>query len=228
MLEVVISLGILVFMATMTWQIIAGSLMLREVLEYQDLVARTARVAMDQMEKELRVAYLTSNTQAVNTYRTVFIGKDSGDEDSLWFNTLAHRRKYVGSKEGDQAEITLWVDRGNKETENVLFHRESGRVDQEPEKGGVVLPMVTNVKKFNLRYLDGKTNEWENEWDSTGVEKSNRLPRAVEISLVIEKENPETKEDEEFLFINTVVLETAVPMTRSATAGNGGGRKLPI
>ena len=228
MIEVVISLGILVFIGAMTWQTIAGSLMLRDILEYEDSVSRSARVAMDQIKKEIRVAFLTSNTAAINTYQTVFIGKDGGDEDQLWFNTMAHRRKYVGAREGDQAEVTLWVEKGTRETEQVLFHRESGRVDQEPEKGGVVLPMITHVKTFNLRYLDGTLNEWTNEWDSTGPDQSNRLPRAVEITLVIEKEHPETGDEQTFTFLNTVVLETAAPMKRSLLAGDGGGRKLPI
>lgn len=228
MVEVVISLGILVMIGTLTWQTIAGSLMLRDILEYEDGISRSARVAMDQIEKELRVAYLTTNTQSINTYQTVFIGKDGGDEDSLWFATLAHRRKYVGSKEGDQGEVTLWVEKGNKETEQVLFHREAGRVDNEPEKGGSILPMMTHIKQFNLRYLDGTTNEWLDEWDSTGAEQTNRLPRAVEIAVVVEKTHPETKEEQRFTFLNTVVLEMAKPMTRSALAGNGGGRKLPI
>jgi general secretion pathway protein J len=228
LIEVAISLGILVFMGAMTWQTIAASLMLRDILEYEDTVSRSARVAMDQIKKELRVAFLTSNTTAVNTYQTVFIGKDGGDEDQLWFNSMAHRRKYVGAREGDQAEVTLWVEKGTRETEQVLFHRESGRVDHEPERGGVVLPMITHVKTFNLRYLDGTLNEWTNEWDSTGPDQSNRLPRAVEITLVIEKEHPETGDEQTFTFLNTVVLETAAPMKRSLLAGDGGGRKLPI
>lgn len=228
MIEVVISLGILVFIGAITWQTISGSLMLRDILEYEDSVSRSARVAMDQIKKELRVAFLTSNINAVNTYQTVFIGKDGGDEDQLWFNSMAHRRKYVGAREGDQSELTLWVEKGTRDTEQVLFHRESGRVDHEPEKGGVVLPMITHVKTFNLRYLDGTINEWQEEWDSTGPDQSNRLPRAVEITLVIEKEHPETGEEQSFTFLNTVVLETAVPMKRSLLAGDGGGRKLPL
>jgi hypothetical protein len=183
---------------------------------------------LDQIKKELRVAFLTSNTEAVNTYQTVFIGKDGGDEDSLWFNTMAHRRKFVGAREGDQAEVTLWVDKGTKATESVLFHRESGRVDHEPERGGIVLPMITHIKQFNLRYLDGTINEWVDEWDSTGVDQSNRLPRAVEITLIIEQEHPETGDEQEFTFLNTVILETASPMKRSLLAGDGGGRKLPL
>lgn len=228
MIEVVISLGILVFIGAITWQTISGSLMLREILEYEDGITRSARVAIGQIKKELRVAFLTANTNTPNTYQTIFVGKDGGDEDSLWFATLAHRRKYVGSREGDQAEITLWVEKGNKNTENVLFHRESGRIDHEPEKDGVISPMITHIKKFNLRYLDNQNNEWIEEWDSTGADQANRLPRAVEVLVIIEKEHPETGDEQEFTFLNTIILETAKPLQRSLLAGDGGGRKLPL
>jgi general secretion pathway protein J len=228
LVEVVISLGILAFIGTMSWQTINGSLILREVLSYEDGISRSTRVALDQIKKELRVSFLTSQTAAVNTYRTVFVGKDGGDEDSLWFNSLSHRRKYVGAREGDQAEITLWVEAGNKEKGQVLFHRESGRVDHEPDKDGIILPMITNIKRFNLRYLDGETNEWSEEWDSVGVDQPNRLPRAVEVLVVVEHEHPETKEETQFTFLNTIILELAKPIKRSLLSGNGGGRKLPI
>jgi type II secretory pathway component PulJ len=228
MIEVVISLGLLVFIGTITWQTISGSLMLREILEYEDGITRSARVAVGQIKKELRVAFLSKNINSPNTYQTVFVGKDSGDEDSIWFATLAHRRKYVGSREGDQAEITLWVEKGNKETEQVLFHREAGRIDHEPEKDGAIAPMITHVKQFNLRYLDNKTNEWLEEWDSTGAEQTNRLPRAVEVLIVIEKEHPESGDEQEFTFLNTIILELAKPLTKSLLAGDGGGRKLPL
>ena len=81
LIEVIISLGILVFIGAMTWQVISGSLILREALTYQDQISRSTRVAIDQVKKELRVSYLTSQTSAINTYQTVFIGKDGGDED---------------------------------------------------------------------------------------------------------------------------------------------------
>ena len=119
-------------MGAMTWQTIGASLMLRDILEYEDTVSRSARVAMDQIKKELRVAFLTSNTTAVNTYQTVFIG-DGGDEDQ----PVQHHgsQKKGGGREGDQAEVTLWIEKVPVKLSK-FFSRESGRVDHEPEKGG--------------------------------------------------------------------------------------------
>ena len=88
--------------------------------------------------------------------------------------------------------------------------------------------MITNIKRFNLRYLDGEINEWTDEWDTTGAEQPNRLPRAVEILVVVEHEHPETKEETLYTYLNTVILELAKPIKRSLLSGDGGGRKLPL
>ena len=90
--------------------------------------------------------------------------------------------KILQCSEGDQAEVTIWVESG-PDKGDVLLHRESQRIDHEPAKDGHVLPMVERVKRFNLRYLNSQTNEWQEEWDSTGVDTANTLPRAVKFFL---------------------------------------------
>jgi type II secretion system protein J len=222
LIEVVVALGVMVLIAGLSWTTMSGSIRLRDALEQQDELYRSARVGLDRIENELRLAFLTSNVQAVGTYRTVFVGKDGGDEDQLWFAALSHQRKYFNAREGDQSELTIWVEDGPKDKGRILMHRESGQVDHEPDKTGQILPMISHVTEFNLRYLDGQKNEWQEEWDSTGTETPNRLPRAVEITLTIEKEDPDDRSEElKQTFLNTVVIEMAVPITRSALGGNG-------
>ena len=229
MLEVIVSIAIMAVIGGITWMTMQSSLKLREILIHQDTVSRSARVSLDQLKREIKVAFLTSNTAAVNTYQTVFIGKDGGDEDQLWFNSLSHRRKYVKSRESDQAEITLWVEDGPRGRGNVLMHRESGIVDHEPEKGGAIFPMLDHVKEFNLRYLDNKTNEWADEWDSTGQDTPNRLPRAVEVMIIVEHEDPDSGKDVEETFLTTIILEMSGPLKKSLFSGNGGAQKgLPL
>lgn len=228
LVEVVISLGILLLIGTLSWSTIAGTLRLRQALEARDELSRQARVTLERLRREIRLAFLTSNTAAVNTYQTIFIGEDNGDEDRLWFTSMSHKRKIHGAREADQAEITLWIESGPSELGNVLMHREMGRVDNEPDKDGAIQAMVPNVEQFNLRYLDPAQNEWMEEWDSTSVETPSRLPRAVEITLIVEHEDP-TEEGEEYRheYLTTVIIETAQRITRSATASdgsNGGGQ----
>jgi general secretion pathway protein J len=229
LVEVVISLGILLLIGTLSWSTIAGTLKLRMALEERDEISRQARVSIDRLKREIRLAFLTQNTTAINTYQTLFIGEDNGDEDTLWFTSMSHKRKVFGTKEADQAEITLWIERGPRELGQVLMHREMGRIDNEPDKDGAIQAMVAYVEKFNLRYLDPERNEWVDEWDTTDIETLNRLPRAVEITLIVETDDPSEK-GERFRHehISTVIIETASRITRSATAGDGssGGGQL--
>ena len=71
----------------------ASTLDVRNTLTEQDELYRSMRVGMDRIKKELRVAFLTKQQGAIGTYQTVFIGKDGGDVDTLWFAHLSHKRK---------------------------------------------------------------------------------------------------------------------------------------
>ncbi|MEC7984500.1 MAG: type II secretion system protein GspJ [Myxococcota bacterium] len=225
LIEIVISHALLSLIATLSLMTLSGTLRLRDVFVDNDTHLRAARNTMNRLQREIRLSFLTSNRQAVGTYNTVFIGKDQGEQDQIWFSTMAHHRKYFNAPEGDQSEITIWVESGPDDKGDVLLHRETGIIDHEPENGGSVLPMVEGVKRFNLRYLNSTTNEWIDEWDSTGVDTPNAIPRAVEILLEIEY-----KDNEDYVYkktyLNTVMLELAKPLTRSLLSGSGNGPKL--
>lgn len=223
--EIVIALAILTLIAGLSISMLASTTQLRDIVVNSDVQMRSARNAMNRMQRELRIAFLTPNQSAVGTYQTVFIGKDGGDQDQVWFSTMSHQRKYFNSPEGDQSEITLWVESGPDKKGDVLLHRESQRIDHEPAKDGYVLPMTERVKRFNLRYLNSKTNEWQEEWDSTGIETPNTLPRAVEILLEIEIEDSDGYIYKKH-YVSTVMLELAPPLTRSLLSGSGTGPKL--
>lgn len=164
------------------------------------------------------------------TYRTVFIGQD-GPLDQLLFATQAHKRMYRNTRESDQAEVTLWGEpmpriEGRPDDGYVLYMREAGRVDGEPDEGGVVRPLMYNVKEFELRYLDGFVNEWRDEWDSRGAEQMGRLPRAVEIVLVYYVVDPNDEDRVlERTQRTTVLLQfaDAIIPQRGDAAQRGGG-----
>ena len=137
LIEVLVALGVMVIIAVLTWETVAGALMMRDYLEEEDELERSAKVALQRISRELSLAYLTENTAAVNTYRTVFIGQDNDDTDVVWFATRAHRRTYATALESDQAEITLWTEPDPEISGRVvLLHRESPRVDEEPDRDG--------------------------------------------------------------------------------------------
>ncbi|MDP6935407.1 MAG: type II secretion system protein GspJ [Myxococcota bacterium] len=220
LVEVMVSLGIMMFMATIAWSTMAGTIEMRDYLEEQDQVDRSARVALNRLTHELSLAFLTDSTSAVNTYRTLFVGQDDDPADQLWFTSLSHRRMYRGTRESDQTEITLWTDEDPKHPGRmVLLHREAPRIDHEPDQDGTILPLATSVTRFDLRYLDGETGEWLDDWDTAGIETPDRLPRAVQILLTIMGPAPDDDEsDVEHTYLTTVLLETADALEKSAFA----------
>jgi type II secretion system protein J len=220
LLEVVVALGIMTLIGAMAWGTLMGTLQTRDYLEADDQVARGARNTLDRLQRQLSVAFLTTNTGAVNTYRTVFVAVDEDEQDTLFFATLAHRRLFQDAREGDQAELTWFVDDDpDDKGRQMLLARESARIDQEPALGGRVLPMARGVTRFDLRFLDGTTGEWRDDWDTNGTETPARLPRAVTVILGLAAPDPDGEdEDREQLFVETILLELSTPMSRSLFA----------
>lgn len=225
LIEVMVALAIMAVIAALTWGSLSGALQTRDYLDEQDELDRSARIALSRIQRELSLAFLTTNTTAINSYKTVFVAKDADGADQIWFSTLAHRRTIRDSRECDQAEITLWTDDDpdGESGDLVLLHRESERIDEEPDKGGVVLPLATGVASFDLRYLDPTTGEWRDEWDSQGSETPERLPRAVEIKLVLRGPDPDDdKRSVERPYITTVLVERANRLEKSLLSGDNG------
>lgn len=219
LVEIVVAVGLLAIIATISFMAITASVKAQGVLEEEDVTNQAARVAMATLRRDFAMAWLTQNLTTITTYRTLFVGQN-GDPDRAWFASISHHRKVKDSREGDQTEITLWLE-DDPETPGtyVLLRREAPRIDQEPERDGVIYPLAYRVKSFDLRYLAQDTAEWVEEWDSTGAERANTLPRAVQIILVLM--GPDAEEEGELSprsYVSTVPLFYAKPLTKEAMA----------
>lgn len=218
LMEVMLAMSILVVMSMIGWSSLEGAIELNDALSLRDETQRTARVAMSRMRRELQLAYLSPNRTNNNpnpTFQTVFVGED-GDPDRLWFASLSHQRLYRNARESDQGEISLWVERADRDQGpgDVLYHRETGRIDELPDEGGRIWPLAYHVETFNLRYLDGRTNEWTDSWDSRSADHPYILPRAVQIGLVLLAPDPDDEDRSvEVPFLTTVLLDYADPLT---------------
>lgn len=217
LLEVVIALAIMAIMMAMAGAAISNSIEAKDLLAEKDETTRAARVAMGRLRREVQLAFLTPNTNAVNTYRTVFVGLDDSP-DKLFFASQSHQRLYRDSRECDQTEISVWTEPASGRGRGyVLYHRESARIDHEPDEGGVIFPIAQNVRSFELRYLDNRTNEWRNDWDSRKNDYLNRLPRAVQIALVLISPDPEDpNRTVDVPFFTTVRMQYAERLIRRA------------
>ena len=110
LIEIIVALAIMAMIGAISAGTLSSSIDVLDGMEEAEGSTRTARIAMRRITKALELAYLTPNRSAVNTYQTVFVGKDDGDEDQLWFASLSHQRKIRDSRECDQTEITLFTD----------------------------------------------------------------------------------------------------------------------
>lgn len=219
LVESMVAISILLIMSIMIAQTIASAIEFNRLLSQRDETTRGARVALATIHRAVQLAYLTPNVQGVERYETVFVGMDQ-DPDQLFLSTLAHDRLYMDSRESDQAEISIFAEDSPPEVGQgqVLYIRESGLVDEEPAEGGKVLPLAYNVRSFNLRYLDQISGEWRDEWDTRQAETMYRLPRAVEIALVLMAPDPEDPEQTvDVPFLSTVQLHYADNMQNAQT-----------
>jgi general secretion pathway protein J len=229
LLEILVSITILGMIGLITWQTLATTTDVRLYIENDQRRSKEVDSALSRIERDLSLAFLTKSTTAVNTYQTVFIGRDEADMDVLFFATKAHQRTIRNTRECDQAEITLWAESDPDALSTyVLYHREAGRIDQEPDVGGTIIPILRNVTSFDLKYLDPENGEWRDDWDSTGVETPNRLPRAIQLVISVQYTDPdEPSEIEDSTFVRTIMLETAPEITQSLLSGAESGNSAP-
>lgn len=209
LLEVAIAVAIVVVIGATVAETLRSSIEFNEILSQRDAVTRQARVALSKIRRDLQLAFLTPHQTVAERYLTVFVGLDQ-EPDVLFFSTLAHQRIYRDSRECDQAEITIWAEDAPSEEGGgyVLYHRESPRIDEEPDEGGVVNPLAYNVRSFGVRYFDAQKQEWVREWDTRGADTPYRLPRAVEVALVLFAPDPEDERRTiDIPFVTTVHLE---------------------
>lgn len=211
LIEVVVSLGILALMGAITWTSLAGTLKARDILEANDEVQQSARVAMAKISRDIELAFLHRDDSTVNTYRTLFVGEDGDSRDTLWFTTLNHQRLYRDARECDQTEVTYWTEPDPEPDHDglfVLLQREAPRIDQEPDKDGRIYPLAYGVQEFAVRYLDGKTCEWKDEWNTASVDHKDQLPRAVQVMLKIMGPDPDDDEKRvPHTFATTILTE---------------------
>jgi general secretion pathway protein J len=214
MIDIMIAVVVLLMLSIATVVSMQNAVRLNDAMKSQDV---TLRAPMTRIRQELRLAFLATDLTAVERYRTVFVGT-KGNPDTLWFSTRGHQRLYRDARESDQAEITIWAEPmpridGLDPEGLVLYHRESTPIDGKPGEGGVIHPIAYNVKSFQLRYLDHRTNEWRDEWDTRGADTPNVLPRAVEIAMVVLRPDPrEPGRYVEKAVKSTIVLEFATPL----------------
>lgn len=181
-------------LAQATWQATRA----KRGMELREHLYHTGRVALGRIRTDLEMAFLVQRKpEAVSgqgEFRTAFIGRDSGEEDSIHLTTLSGRRLAAGRPEADQREVGYVVDALADPPESPyplpdgtkrLLRREDPLLDTDVTAGGDTLTLAEGVRTFNLEYWDAAEGSWVADWDSEGTSRPQVLPRAVRITLVL-------------------------------------------
>lgn len=147
-------------------------------------------MAMQRVSRDLSSAYLSLHTPVdtrLAVQKTAFIGKRGSPADRLDFNSFSNTRRDRNAHESDQAEISYFGSEDPERQSRLdLARRVSTHPDLDPQHGGRVEVLATDIDLFQLEYLDPQSGMWNETWDTTQVTgQPNRLPLQVRITLVL-------------------------------------------
>jgi general secretion pathway protein J len=190
LVEVLVAITVLTFVTMIIYGAFAGMKASREGVQRINDRYREARLALARITRDVQSAYLSSHTPidpSLQVVETAFIGQQETPADRIDFNTFSHLRLTRDSRDSDQAEVSYF---GSPDPESTgvtdLARRVSAHPDLEPDRGGRVQVLATDIDLFDVEYLDPMTAEWVDTWDSRqALEQTDRLPLQLRVILVL-------------------------------------------
>ncbi len=190
LIEVLISIAILAAITSLLFGAFSALKRSKDGLSRVQDRQREARLAMARITRELQSAYLSAHmplNQALLIQKTVFKSERGTPADRLDFTAFANRRLDKNSHVSDQCELSYFGGSnpdGSGTTD--LLRRIDTQLDLEPDKGGKVEVLATDIDLFDLQYLDAQTGQWQESWDTTqSTGQPDRLPLQVRVILVL-------------------------------------------
>ena len=190
MVELLIAIGVLAMVSMLIYGAFAGMKASKDGLQRMSDRYREGRLAMARISRELQSAYISGHTpidESIQVQETAFIGSPGTPADRVDFNSFSNRRLDRHAHVSDQAEISYFGS-ADPDQNGVtdLARRVSTELDLEPDRGGTVQVLATDIDLFDLEYLDPLTGMWAEEWDTTQeIGQPGRLPLQVRVILVL-------------------------------------------
>lgn len=230
LIEVLIAITLVAVISIMIWQSMGTTIRSKERTEHRDRVFRTASMTIEKISQDLSMAVMFSNVELLGISQSgeqqskvVFIGTNQGDQDRIIFDSFSHVRYLKDSKESDLSEITYWLEPDPERSgQYLLKKREVSPPTAQPERpvesrgkkkgierGESIMTLLEGVLELNFRYYNTQKTDYVDDWDSTKVDFTGRLPKAVEISLKVQDPEDENHEEEPVTFQTQVLLELA-------------------
>lgn len=196
LLEVMIALALVTILSGLVYASFHPTYEAKELVEKQADNYHGLRLAMGRMTREISQAFLSDRFDA-KRYRerpTHFVGKHSGDKDTLRFTTFGHERLFEDAKESDQAVVEYRIDRDPEDpSRDALIRRVNTVIDDRPEDGGRETVLATNIDGLLFEYWDVKKKDWVTEWDTNDRAYSTHLPERVRITILAKGDDGKEK-----------------------------------
>ncbi|MGC4089782.1 MAG: prepilin-type N-terminal cleavage/methylation domain-containing protein [Polyangiaceae bacterium] len=190
LLELLVAISILAMISVLIYSAFAAMRRSREGLERVQDRYREGRLALEYIRRDLSAAYLSMHVPIdarLLIQKTTFVGKRGNPADRVDFNSFSNVRRDRDAHESDQCEVSYFGSQNPTKSGTLdLARRASSRPDLDPQHGGRVEVLATDIDLFELEYLDPTTGMWSESWDSSQVTgQPNRLPFQVRVTLVL-------------------------------------------
>lgn len=106
-----------------------------------------------------------------------------GRKNQIIFTTLSHRNYYIDRKDGQQSEISYFLEDRSIPNRKSLMKRESPLIDGNLFEGGNIYSLLENVTQLEFQYWDDKLSKWTDDWNSDAGVTRDLFPKAVKIKL---------------------------------------------
>jgi general secretion pathway protein J len=181
LIEILLAVSLIAMMATLVFGSLYVTMSAIETAQAKSADEQIVRRTLSLMIDELAV----SESRATGPWMGINDQRDGQPADSVAFLTMGQFRGADSAKDTELVRIVY-----TREGDRLLrFSRRNlyGLTDESIEK----VELATKVKGFNVRYYDGKSQLWLDEWDSRGKPGT---PKAVllELTLLQGKEEPVT------------------------------------
>jgi len=153
----------------------------------KNIMARERQIyfTLELIRGDIRNAFLSLNSGVPEeTHKTIFKAVEDTPVTHLTFASINRIRMQADVKQCDQTEIEYYGQ--SEDGENVFFRRESLWVDEFPERGGNVYPVLRGFKSLLFEFWDENNKEWKRTWDTESADNLNILPPKVKITMEVE------------------------------------------
>ncbi len=208
LIEVLVGVGILSIMCLLIFSTMNRVLNSKNRVENRDGLLHEVRIGLTKMTEDLSQAFVTNKAMNGPLGKEVFISGMKGGEDHLDFTTMGHFHYLKGTKDTDQAVIGYTLQKNDHGLYD-LMRRETGRLSEKLDEGGISFALIEDVKSLKLTYYDSNKKDWVSEWDSNQESVLGRLPMIIKIELTVAELKDDDSHDiaKEYEFMTATNVE---------------------